>query len=101
MTRIVNRREHVNHIRALSDIPIDEGSEDEFELVSEGNYDWSYDTTGNNTISYLIRVSMKIVKLTVTLKNERVIEMEKKTMFSILRFEIKSLRLLIKLKLLV
>ena len=45
---------------------------------------------------------MKIVKLTVTLKNERVIELEKKTMMlSILRLETKLLKLLKKLKLLV
>ena len=29
MTRNVNKREHVNHIRTLGDIPIDEESEDE------------------------------------------------------------------------
>ena len=39
---------------------------------------------------------MKIVKLTVTLKNERVIELEKKTMIDL---ETKLLRLLKKLKL--
>ena len=32
------------------DIPIDEGSVAEFELVREGNHNMSYDTTGNNTI---------------------------------------------------
>ena len=102
MTRNVNKREHVNNIRALGDIPIDEGSEDEFELVGEGNHDCSYDATANNIISCLIRVSMKIVKLTVTLKNKTVIELEKKTMIlSILSFETKLLRLLKKLKLLV
>ena len=37
-------------MRALDDIPIDEGSEDEFELVGEGNHNVSSDTTGNNTI---------------------------------------------------
>ena len=52
------------------------------------------------TLSCLIRVVMKIVKLTVTLKNERMIELEKKTiMLSILRLETKLLRLLKKLKL--
>ena len=51
-TRYVDQRENVNNMRALDDIPIDEGSEDEFELVSEGNHDVSYDTTGNNTILY-------------------------------------------------
>ena len=45
---------------------------------------------------------MKIVNLTVTLKNERVIELEKKTMtLGILRLQTKLLRLLEKLKLLV
>ena len=45
-------------------------------------------------------MSMKIVKLTVTLKNEIVIELEKKTMMlSILRLETKLMRLLKKLKL--
>ena len=48
--RYVDQREYVNHIGALDDIPIDEGSEDEFELVGEGNHNVSYDTTGNNTI---------------------------------------------------
>ena len=48
--RYVNQRENVNHIRALDDIPTDEGSEDEFELVGEGNHNVSYDTTGNKTI---------------------------------------------------
>ena len=49
-TRYVDQRENLNHMRALDDIPIDEGSEDEFELVGEGNHNVSYDTTGNNTI---------------------------------------------------
>ena len=54
------------------------------------------------TLSCLIQVSMKIVKLTVTLKNERLIELEKKTMMlSILRLETKLLKLLKKLKLLI
>ena len=44
-TRNVGQRENVNHIEALHDNPIDEGSEDEFELVGEGNHNWSYDTT--------------------------------------------------------
>ena len=45
---------------------------------------------------------MKTVKLAVTLKNERKIELEKKTMtLSILRLETKLLKLLKKLKLLV
>ena len=46
----VDQRENVNHIGALDHIPIDEGSEDEFELVGDGNHNVSYDTTGNNTI---------------------------------------------------
>ena len=48
----VDQRENVNHIRALDDIPIDEGSEDEFELVGEGNHNVSYGTTGNTTVMY-------------------------------------------------
>ena len=36
-TRNIDQRKNVNHIGALDDIPIDEVSEDEFELVSEGN----------------------------------------------------------------
>ena len=36
-TRNVDQRENVNHIGALDDIPIDQGSEHEFELVGEGN----------------------------------------------------------------
>ena len=35
-TRYVDQRENANHIGALDNIPIDEGSEDEFELVGEG-----------------------------------------------------------------
>ena len=51
--------------------------------------------------SCLITVSMKIVKLIVTLKNEIVIKLEKNTMMlCILRLETKLLRLLKKLKLL-
>ena len=71
-TRYVDQRENVNHIRAIDDIPMDEGSEDKFELVGEGNHKVSYDTTGI-ILSCTLRVSMKIVKLTVTLKNERII----------------------------
>ena len=53
-------------------------------------------------LSCLIPVLMKIVNLTVTLKNERVIELEKTTMMlGILRLLTKLLRLLEKLKLLV
>ena len=53
------------------------------------------------TLSCLIPVSMKIVKLTtVTLKNERVIKLEKKTMMlSIICLKTKLLRLSKKLKL--
>ena len=69
-TRNADQRENVNHIRALDDISFDEGSEDKFELVGEGNHDVSYDTTGNNTLSCIIQVSMNIVKVTVTLKSE-------------------------------
>ena len=36
-TRYVDQRENVNHTGAQDDIPIDEGCEDEFELV--GNVD--------------------------------------------------------------
>ena len=54
------------------------------------------------TLSCPVRVSMKIVKLTVTIKSERVIELEMKTMMlSILFLETKLLELLKKLKLLV
>ena len=54
------------------------------------------------TLSCSIRVSMKTVKLTVTVKSERVIELEMKTMMlSILFLETKLLKLLKKLKLLV
>ena len=69
--------------------------------MGEVNHNVSYDTTSNNTIMSHPS-SMKIVKLTVTLKNERVIELEKKTMMlSILRLETKLLKLLKKLKLLI
>ena len=39
-TRVARTRyvENVNHIGVLDDIPIDEGSEDEFKLVGEGNH---------------------------------------------------------------
>ena len=40
-TRNNDQRENVNHIRAIDDIPIDEGSKDEFELVGECNYNVS------------------------------------------------------------
>ena len=72
-------------IKALGDIPIDEGSEDEFELVGESNH-VSYDSTGNNTI--MSHPSVNENSKTVTLKNERVIKLEKKTMMLIIfRFE--------------
>ena len=57
MTRNNDQRENVNHIRAIDDIPIDEGSEDEFELVGECNYMWVCDTTSNNTIMYHLSVN--------------------------------------------
>ena len=57
--RNVDQRENVNHIRDLDAIPNDEGSEDEFELVSEGNHNVSYDTTGNNTIMSHLSVNEK------------------------------------------
>ena len=46
---MLNQRENVSHIGAVDEIPVDEGSEDEFEFVGEGNH-VSYDTTGNNII---------------------------------------------------
>ena len=56
--RYVDQRENVNHMRALDDIPIDEGSENEFELMHEGNHNVrSYDTTGNNTIIHHSRAN--------------------------------------------
>ena len=51
-TRNIDQRENANHIGALDDIPIDKGSEHEFELVGEGNHNVSYDTTGNNPIMF-------------------------------------------------
>ena len=81
----VQQKENVNHIGALDDIPIDEPSEDEFELVGEGNHYVSCHTKGR-----------------VTLKNKRVIELEQKLMMlNILHLETKLLKLLKKLKLLV
>ena len=98
-TRHVDQRENVNHNGTLDDISTDEGFGVEFELVDEDNHNVSYDTTGNNII---IPVSMKIVKLTVTLKNKRMIKLEKKTIIlSIFLFETQLLRLSKKLKLLV
>ena len=55
-TRYNDQRKNVNHTGALDDIPNDKGSEDEFELVGEGNH-VSYDTTGNNTIASHLSVS--------------------------------------------
>ena len=49
-TRYVDQRENGNHTGTLDDIPIDEESGDEFELVGEGNHNVNYDTTGNNII---------------------------------------------------
>ena len=50
-TKNVDQRENLNHIRFIDDILIDEGSENEFELlVGESNHNASHDTTGNNTI---------------------------------------------------
>ena len=48
--RYVDQRENVNHTGTLDDIPIDEESGDEFELLGEGNHNVHYDTTGNNII---------------------------------------------------
>ena len=95
-TGYVDLRENIRHIRSLDDIPINEVSEDEFDLVAGGNHNMSYDTTSNIiTLSCFNQVSMKIVKLTVTLKNETLIELEKKTtMLSILRLETKLLKLM-------
>ena len=97
-TSHVDQRESVNHIRALDDIPVDEGSEDEFELVGEGNHE-SYDTTCNNTMTSHLSVN-ESSETNSNPKNKRVIELEKKAlMLSILHLETKLLRLLKKLKL--
>ena len=48
--KYVDQREKVNHTGTLDDIPIDEVSGDEFELVGDGNHNVSYDNTGNNII---------------------------------------------------
>ena len=97
--RYVDRSENVNRIRALDDIPIDEGSEDEFELVGEGNHNVSYGSTGNTTVMYHPSVNEN----SKTNSNpKKVIELKNKTMMlSILRLETKLLKLLKKLKLLV
>ena len=99
--RYVDQRENVNHSGALDDIPIDDGFEDEFELVGEGNHNMSYHITGNNIIMSHPSV-IENSKTNSNPKNERVIKLEKKTMMlSILRLVTKSLRLLKKLELLV
>ena len=49
-TRYVDQRENVNHTAIPDDIRLDEGSEDEFELVAESNHNVSCDTTSNNII---------------------------------------------------
>ena len=95
-TGYVDLRENISHIGSLDDIPINEVSEDEFDLVAGGNHNMSYDTTSNIiTLSCFNQVSMKIVKLTLTLKNETLTELEKKTtMLGILRLETKLLKLM-------
>ena len=95
-TGYVDLRENISHIGSLDDIPINEVSEDEFDLVAGGNRNMSYDTTSNIiTLSCFNQVSMKIVKLTLTLKNETLTELEKKTtMLGILRLETKLLKLM-------
>ena len=50
-TRNFDQRENVNYTGTLNDIPIDEESGDEFELVGKGNHNVSYDATGNNIIT--------------------------------------------------
>ena len=95
-TGYVDLRENISHIGSLDDIPINEVSEDEFDLVGGCNHSMSYDTTSNIiTLSCFNQVSMKIVKLTLTLKNETLTELEKKTtMLGILRLETKLLKLM-------
>ena len=53
--RYVDQRENVTHTGALDDIPIDEGSGDEFGLV--GDHNVSYNTTGNNIIMSHLNVN--------------------------------------------
>ena len=55
-TRCDDQRKNINHTGALDDIRIDKGSEDEIDLVGEGNH-VSYDTTGNNTIASHLSVN--------------------------------------------
>ena len=66
---------YVNHIAAIDDVLIDERSEDEFELVGEGNHNVSY-TTGNYTI--MSHPSVNENSTTKTLKNERVIDLKER-----------------------
>ena len=55
-TRYNDQRKNVNHTGVLDDIRIAKGSEDEFDLVGEGNH-VSYDTLGNNTIASHLSVN--------------------------------------------
>ena len=99
-TRNIDQRENVNHIGALEDIPINEGSEDEFELVGEGNHNVSYDTTGNNTIMSHTSVNENS-KTNSNPKNRKSDRTGKENnMLSIHRLEMKLLELLKNLKLL-
>ena len=69
--------------------------------MGEGNHNVSYDTTGNNTIMSHLRVTENS-KINSNPKKTKVIEQKNKTvMFSILILEMKLLKLLKKLKLLV
>ena len=97
-TRYIGRRENVNHTGTLDDIPTDEDSGDEFELVGEGNHNVSYDTTGNNVIMCHPSVN-KNNKINSNFKKRKRDQTGKKTrMLSILRLEFKLLRLSKKLK---
>ena len=99
-TRNIDQRENVNHIGALDDIPINEGSEDEFELVGEGNHNVSCDTTGNNTIMSHTSVNENS-KTNSNPKNRKSDRTGKENnMLSINRLETKLLELLKNLKLL-
>ena len=49
-SRYVDQGENLKRTGAPDDILVDEGSEDEFELVGEDNHNVSYDTAGNNII---------------------------------------------------
>ena len=46
--RYLDQTENVSHTGTLDDIPIEEGSGDQFGLVGECNYNVSYDSTGKN-----------------------------------------------------